>query len=114
MSNLPSLIAHYLATTYPAVLPSFLAAANIPPPDLTHPPNPDLRTVIADHLSQSIAADTAQLSLDPHPPTALEAALDPSIHLRPGRTISGVSADSLLCVRVADLPTRRFDTASAS
>ncbi|TXT04344.1 hypothetical protein VHUM_04111 [Vanrija humicola] len=119
-SSLNALVAHYLAQHYPLVLPPFLGASGTPPPDLSNPPIPDLATVVADAasaaLAQKLAATTlaagiegeslADLVKAPLPPTATLGAVI--------RSVEDVSAANLLAVKVATLPRRTFDTASAS
>lgn len=120
-SSLHNLIAHYLAQNYPLALPPFLGATGIPPPDLTNPPVPDLPTLVADAVSAQLAQQLAATSLSagidgeqtlaelvkaPLPPTATLGAVI--------RSVDDVSAANLLAVKVATLPRRTFDTATAS
>ncbi|KAL7424474.1 hypothetical protein Q5752_000158 [Cryptotrichosporon argae] len=126
-AKLHTLIAHYLATNYPSALAPFLSAAAVPAPDPAHPPTPDLRTLVSDHLSASLAADVSSLtvSTSASAPAAddwsawsladmARLELAPEVKLdRVGRTIDGVSASNLLTVDVRLLPTRTFDTRTA-
>jgi len=127
--HLQVLIAHYLASNYPAVLEPFLQAAQIPTPDVTSPPQPELRTLVQDYLSHRFAEDTGTLTLEDgeiapaddgswrnwksgdmmkvemHPDEGL-------VEVR--RTLEGISASNLLTVDVRRVPRREFDTATAA
>lgn len=124
MANLQTLIAHYLSTSYPSALPSFLAATGLPQPDPSNPPQPDLRTVAQDYLSHQLAKELGSVKL--------EKAYDGSwrgwtardvVALKPEgkkrelkanvRTVEGLSVGNLLGVQVGRVPKRWFDTATA-
>ncbi|WVR09573.1 hypothetical protein IAU60_006642 [Kwoniella sp. DSM 27419] len=126
---LQQLIAHYLATHYPSVLPTFLEASHTPGPDLTNPPSPDLRTLVEDWASAQLAKRVQDVSIQE---VEMEPAQDGSwqgwtlkdmmqVPLAPEvklggmtRSIEGVSAMNLLTVGEAKLPKRYFDTSTAS
>ena len=127
--HLQLLIAHYLATNYPAVLEPFLEAAQIPSPNLIAPPSPDLRTLVQDYVSHHLAQDMDTVSLEDGgviPATdgswrgwtladmlKVEMPLDTRLNgLR--RSLEGISASNLLTVHVGGVPKREFDTTSAS
>ncbi|WWC64744.1 uncharacterized protein I303_107355 [Kwoniella dejecticola CBS 10117] len=123
-----TLIAHYLAQEYPSVLPSFLAASRIPPPDLTRPPVPDLRTLVEDYISQQLVKDLSDAHIEQDvekaddgswrgwtPTDIVKVPLAPEVKLSGiKRSLEGISAMNLLTVGVASVPKRVFDTTSAS
>lgn len=120
-----SLIAHYLATSYPSALPPFLQATGLPQPDLSHPPNPDLRTLAQDYLSSQLADRVHGVALEQKAQdgswrgwTARDVAdleLEQGVKLdRVVRSIDGISADNLLVVVVDRIAKRTFDTSTAS
>ncbi|OCF34194.1 hypothetical protein I316_04144 [Kwoniella heveanensis BCC8398] len=134
---LQSLVAHYLSTNYPSVLPSFLEASHLPAPDPSNPPTPDLRTLVEDYLSSRLAEDLHNASLgqgdtemgadtDMGPANdgswrgwthkeMMKVTMDPRVKLEGvKRNIEGVSAMNLLTVGEAKLPKRVFDTSTAS
>ncbi|KAL1405114.1 hypothetical protein Q8F55_008737 [Vanrija albida] len=119
--SLHSLIAHYLAQNYPLALPPFLGATGTPPPDPANPPIPDLPTLVADAASAALAAQLAATTLSAGIEGAASLAALASAPLPPTaglgaviRTVDDVAAANLLAVRVATLPRRTFDTASAA
>jgi len=123
--SLPDLIAYYLAVNYPSALEHFVQAAGISQPDLAHPPQPDLRSLVEDYVSNQIARDLSVMSVD-------ERVMDGSwdkwttsdiikIELPKERklekvvsTIEGVSAANLLTVGVCNMPRREFDLFTAT
>lgn len=121
-ANLQQLIAAYLLTDYPAALEPFLTAAKIPAPNPEKLPQPDLRTVVQDHLSRQLAdrlAATTLASKSDDGTVPLEELakreLQDGVKMKEVvRTLEGVSATNLLSVQVVDVPRRSFDTASAS
>ena len=122
--HLQNLIAHYLAVNYPAVLEPFLHAARIPAPDPAHPPQPDLRTLVADWTAQQLAEDVSQLGVSTAagsqaapltPRDLLKVTMPPQVELDGVvRSLEGLSAANLLTVQAARVPKREFDTSSAS
>jgi hypothetical protein len=128
--HLQTLIAHYLATNYPAVLPTFLSAAQIATPDLSRPPNPDLRTLVTDYASHHLAQQVAHMALvedqvmEPSKDGSwrgwtlknmIELEMDEGVRLGGlKRSIEGISASNLITVGAERIPKRVFDTASAS
>lgn len=134
--DLAELVAHYLQTTYPAVLPSFLAAANRSAPDPARPPVPDLRTVVQDYLSAQLAASIQALAVskggnggedEPERPATdgswrgwrTSDVMKLGMPQEEGlsgvvRSVEGVSAGNLIAVSVGNVPSRRFDTATAA
>lgn len=134
--DIAELVAHYLQTTYPAVLPSFLAAANRPAPDPSRPPVPDLRTVVQDYLSAQLAASVQALALSNGNTGGGDESEQPATDgswrgwrtsdvMKLGmpqeeelsgvvRSVEGVSAGNLIAVSVGNVPSRRFDTATAA
>lgn len=122
MATLQTLIAHYLATTYPSALPSFLSATGEPAPDTAHPPQPDLRTLAQDYLSHQLAKQFEAVALEKAQDgswagwTAKDVvAMKTEAKVLKGgnRTVEGLSVGNLLGVQVRDVPVRWFDTASA-
>lgn len=125
MSTLQPLIAHYLAVSYPSALPSFLHATGLAPPDLSRPPNPDLRTLAHDYLSSQLAKSVQAVTIDDK---ATDGSWDrwtgrdiSGLQLKPEvrlekvrRNVEGISAANLLAVIVARVPKRRFDTSTAA
>ncbi|WVF67245.1 hypothetical protein IAT40_001993 [Kwoniella sp. CBS 6097] len=128
---LQRLVAHYLSTNYPSVLPSFLEASHLPSPDPSNPPNPDLRTLVEDYLSTQLVKDLNDANIDDGEvemePTndgswrgwthkeMMKVTMDPGVKLEGvKRNIEGVSAMNLLTVGEAKVPKRVFDTATAS
>lgn len=127
--RIPALIAHYLATHYPTALDPFLQAAQIAAPDFSHPPNPDLRTVVEDWSSQQLATSLAMATIDESDIDApardgtwkgwklkdmMKAKLSAGVGLRStDRGFHGVSAANLLTVAAVHVPSREFDTSSA-
>lgn len=125
MSDLQTLIAHYIATSYPSALQSFLQATGTPSPDLSNPPSPDLRTLAQDYASSRLAHTVATLKVDDKATDGswrnwtgrdvAEVQLDPDVKLGGVvRNLEGVSAANLLATLVANVPVRTFDTNSAS
>jgi hypothetical protein len=125
MSTLQPLIAYYLAVSYPSALPSFLQATGLPPPDLSNPPNPDLRTLAHDYLSSQLAKSVQAVTIDDKATdgswdrwTGRDIAglqLKPEVRLEKARrNVEGISAANLLAVIVARVPKRRFDTSTAA
>ena len=117
--NLQDLIAHYLALRYPSVLEEFLRAAQVAPPDLGHPPNPDLRTLVEEYVSARTAEQLGKLQMEEASETSLQdlVKIEMPASVRLGglrRTIEGVGASNLLTVGEAKLPRRRFDLATAT
>ncbi|OXG77673.1 hypothetical protein C349_05210 [Cryptococcus neoformans var. grubii Br795] len=127
--RIPNLIAHYIAIHYPAALDPFLQAAQIAAPDLSHPPNPDLRTVVEDWSSQQLATSLAMTTIDENNTDVpasdgtwkgwklkdmMKAGLREGVGLRStDRGFYGVSAANLLTVGAFHVPRREFDTTSA-
>ncbi|KIR81449.1 hypothetical protein I306_01429 [Cryptococcus gattii EJB2] len=127
--RIPDLIAHYLATNYPTALEPFLQAAQIAAPNPSHPPDPDLRTVIEDWSSQQLAASLATTTIDESDIDAplrdgtwkgwklkdmMKVGLKGGVGLRStDRKFEGVSAANLLTVAAVRVPKREFDTSSA-
>ncbi|WVQ94844.1 hypothetical protein IAU59_001927 [Kwoniella sp. CBS 9459] len=131
---LQSLVAHYLSTNYPSVLPSFLEASHLPPPDPSKPPAPDLRTLVEDYLSNQLVNDLNAATLNQEsdvdmddepskdgswrgwtPKDMMKVTMDPDVKLEGvRRSIEGVSAMNLLTVGEAKVPKRVFDTSTAS
>lgn len=127
--RIPNLIAHYIAIHYPAALDPFLQAAQIAAPDLSHPPNPDLRTVVEDWPSQQLATSLAMTTIDENNTDVpasdgtwkgwklkdmMKAGLREGVGLRStDRGFYGVSAANLLTVGAFHVPRREFDTTSA-
>ncbi len=125
VDHIQSLIAHYLAASYPSALPSFLEATGLPRPDLANPPNPDLRTLAQDYLSSQLAEQVQAVHLEEKASdgswrhwrssdvAALE--LDKGVKLeKVVRSIDGISAANLLVTTVCRIPKRTFDTSKAS
>ena len=126
MSNLQYLVAHYLAQNYPSVAAEFCAAAHVSVPDLSQPPDPDLRTLVEDYISSSFARRIGDVGLgdgeeEPAQDGSWRGWKCKDIMRLPlkgslggiERVISGVTASNLLTVGFERLPTRRFDTSSA-
>lgn len=140
MASLQTLIAHYLATSYPSALPSFLSATGEPFPDIAHPPDPDLRTLAQDYLSHQLAKQLENVVIEKKQDGSWEgwSARDvmgvqaPRRVLRvgdggrgegigrgtesgrrKGSRIEGLSVGNLLGVQVGDIPKRWFDTTKA-
>jgi len=127
-SHLPKLVAHYLATDYPSVLPHFLEAARVPSPDLSSPPSPDLRTLLQDYLSYRVAEDLKHVAIEEREEPAQDGSwrgwglqdlmrveMKPEVKLEGAkRSIEGVSASNLLTVQAQRVPKREFDLGSAS
>lgn len=122
MANLQTLIAHYLATSYPSALPSFLSATGEPEPDTAHPPQPDLRTLAEDYLSHQLAKQFEAVALEKAQDgswtgwTAQDVVAIKSnarVLQNGGRTMEGLSVSNLLGVQEGDVPVRWFDTATA-
>ena len=129
--HLQTLVSHYLAANYPAVLEPFLHAAQISPPNTASPPSLDLRTLVQDYLSHRLAEEMRSVAMDDRE-AAPELARDGSWwgwRLRDmmevemtreerlsgvTRTVEGISASNLLTVGVARVPKREFDTGSAA
>ena len=132
MATLQTLIAHYLATSYPSALPSFLSATGEAPPDLAHPPQPDLRTVAQDYLSAQLAKQFEGVGVN----AKVEKAQDGSwagwtardvvgmkiarrelrvstIAAGTERTVEGLSVGNMLSVGKGEVPRRWFDTSTA-
>lgn len=120
-----ALVAHYIATSYPTALQSFLIATGQPSPDLNNPPNPDLRTLAEQYESSRLADAIRVVKVDDKAQdgswrnwTASDVASVPlaaDIKLeKVVRSIDGVSAANLLATIVASVPERRFDTSTAS
>ncbi|ORY33390.1 WD40-repeat-containing domain protein [Naematelia encephala] len=121
--SLPNLIAHYLATNYPSVLDAFVQAAHIAPPDVTQPPNPDLRTLLSDWQSQQVTERLEAVTIDENAEgwqkwklrDFTKIAMSPEEKLLGAkRTLEGITAANLLTVQVQHVPKRVFDLASAS
>lgn len=99
---------------------NLLTIVGLPPPDLAVPPQPDLRTLYQDFKSGSLADAVEGLKVDvtdgrlkPKDLAAIQ--LDPGVKLDAVvRIIDGVSATNLLSALLTTIPTRSFDTASAS
>ncbi len=125
--HLQHLIAYYLAEHYPSVLEPFLEAAQIPRPNVSSPPSPDLRTLLQDYISHRLVEQLSEVDLDDR----MEPAQDGSWRgWEPGdmmkvemaqevrlsgvrRTLEGISASNLLTVEVVRVPKREFNTACA-
>ncbi|WVW86312.1 hypothetical protein I302_108354 [Kwoniella bestiolae CBS 10118] len=127
-SHLQTLIAHYLAQNYPSVLPSFLSASHTAPPDLAQPPEPDLRTLVEDYISEQLVKDLGDVDIDEDMEPAMDgswrgwttkdivkSSLPPEVTLQGvRRSIEGISAMNLLTVGEGKIPRRVFDTSTAS
>jgi hypothetical protein len=121
VASVPELIAAYLHTNYPAALESFLQAAKIPAPDAQNLPRPDLRTVVEDFVSRQLAERLGAVSLESEHDGKFslddlaKRELDQGVEMKEVvRTLEGVSAANLLSVDVVHVPSRSFDTATAS
>lgn len=121
-ASLHVLIAHYLATNYPGALPSFLSSTGTPPPDLSHPPVPDLQTLVSDGQSYELARQLGSSSLnnvaekqgwDLPLEKLAQVPLKPGDGLTPDREIKVLTTGNLLALAVGPIPERRFDTATA-
>ncbi|WRT70093.1 uncharacterized protein IL334_007087 [Kwoniella shivajii] len=126
--HLKTLVAHYLAQNYPSVLPPFLSASHVPAPDLSQPPQPDLRMLVEDYLSTQIAKDLGEIQVDERMEQAMDGSwrgwttkemmkvpLPAQVSLSAvKRSIEGISAMNLLTVGEGRIPKRIFDTTSAS
>lgn len=127
-SHLQSLIAHYLAQNYPTVLQPFLSAANLTAPDLSNPPQPDLRTLISDWQSLKLAEELAAVQVEDVEQPAqdgswkgwklddmIKVEMHPSVRLNGlKRTLDNITATNLLTVQCGRLPKRVFDTSTAT
>lgn len=125
--HLQTLIAHYLSANYPSVLPAFIAAAQLPEPDPTHPPRPDLQSLVTEFYAHQASIDLAATTLDDaHELTqdgswrgwtardVVKLGMPPEVKLNGvQRTIEGISAANLLTVDVVKVPKRVFDTSTA-
>lgn len=119
-AGLHALIAHYLATNYPAALPAFLTSTNTPPPDPTSPPVPDLQTLVSDGQSYELARQLGATSL-PAEAGGWAAPLEKLAQvplrdgdgLTPQREIPVLTTGNLLALAVGPIPEREFDTAAA-
>lgn len=124
--HLQTLIAHYLASNYPSVLPSFLAAAQSPELDTDRPPRPDLQSLVTEFYAHQASIDLASTTLEDDERVydgnwagwtagqvmKIEMPNDVKLGgLR--RTIEGISATNLLTVGVSKVPRRSFDTSIA-
>lgn len=126
--HLQRLVAHYLASNYPAVLETFLTAAQIPAPDLTSPPRPDLQTLIADYESYQLSQHLEATSIDEETQPAqdgtwrgwklgdmLKVGMSKEVRLSGvKRTYEDISAANLLTVGVQAVPWRSFNTSNAA
>jgi WD40 repeat protein len=127
MDPLQNLVAYYLAVNYPTVLKPFIEAANIPSPDVTAPPNPDLRTLVSDWRSRQLMEDLQSVTLEEPSRISngswkgwitkemVQVEMPDAVHLNGvRRTLAGVTATNLLTVKTAMIPKRVFDLGSAS
>lgn len=124
--HLQTLIAHYLASNYPSVLPAFLSAAHLAEPGVAQPPRPDLQSLVTEFYAHQASIDLASTTLDD-----AERVYDGDwagwtakqvmrIEMRDDvklggvrRTLEGISATNLLTVGVVKVPRRTFDTTIA-
>ncbi|WWC91850.1 uncharacterized protein L201_006797 [Kwoniella dendrophila CBS 6074] len=127
-SDLQNLVAHYLAANYPSVLSSFLSASQTPPPDLSQPPVPDLRTLVEDYVSEQITRNLQDVQIDHDmekatdgswkgwtPNDIVKISLPSEVKLQGvKRSIEGISAMNLLTVGTTQIPRRVFDTSIAA
>ncbi|WVQ84556.1 hypothetical protein IAT38_006710 [Cryptococcus sp. DSM 104549] len=125
--HLPILIAHYLATNYPSVLQPFIQAAHISSPDLLNPPSPDLQTLVGNWLSENVAVQLANVTLDSKfkslsngswtgwkAEDMVQLGIKDGVALKgPRRSLGHISASNLLTVDVLKVPTRQFNTSLA-
>lgn len=121
-ASLHALIAHYLAANYPAALPSFLSSTKAPPPDLDHPPVPDLQTLVSDGQSYELARQLRGASLaeaESEGPwsgpleSLTKTPLREGDELKPNRELSVLTTGNLLAVTCGLIPEREFDTSAA-
>jgi hypothetical protein len=124
--NLQALIAHYLASNYPSVLPAFLEATHVPEPDLENPPRPDLPSLVTEFFAIQASIDLSNVKIDDHEIShdgswkgwtarqAMKVELPAEVRLGGvRRTLEGISAANLLTVGVQKVPKRVFDTSIA-
>jgi len=124
--NLQALIAHYLASNYPSVLPYFLEATHASKPDLDNPPRPDLPSLVNEFFAIQASIDLSNVKIDDHeishdgswkgwtPRQIMKVELPADMRLGGvRRTLEGISAANLLTVGVQKVPKRIFDTSSA-
>ena len=125
--NLKTLIAHYLATNYPQVLPAYIEAAQLPQPDPSNPPRPDLQSLVTEFYAQQASIDLAATTIHDDDKVYSGGSwagwgvrdvmkIDMSPEVRLGgvkRTLEGISAANLLTVGVVKVPRRSFDTSIA-
>ena len=128
-AHLQHLVAHYLANNYPTVLQPFLDAVRISSPDLSNPPQPDLRTLVSDFMSHKLAEEMRSVALEDAEMTLAndgdwrgwriedmtKVQMPETVRLAGvRRTLEGISAANLLTVEVVTVPKREFDTATAA
>lgn len=125
--HLKTLIAHYLASNYPSVLPAFIEAAQLPQPDPSHPPRPDLQSLVTEFYAQQASIELAATTLQEDDKvydgdswkgwSAKDVMkIEMPQELRLGgvrRTLEGITAANLLTVGVVKVPRRNFDTSIA-
>lgn len=114
--RLPDLVAHYLSSHYPSVLPAFLHASGTAPPDPTSPPVPDLQTLVSDAQTSALATKLGSTSIDelkgaaailaqPLPAKDTLSEVD--------RAFEHITDGNLLAVVVGDVPHRELNTSTA-
>ncbi|WVO16717.1 hypothetical protein L204_104398 [Cryptococcus depauperatus] len=121
-----NLIAHYLASSYPSVLEPFLRASKASLPDPARPPQPDLRTLVEDWLSEQLAQQMAVATIDENKELVrngswqgwkikdmLRIKLKENVEFSVRSKIEGISAANLLSVTALHVPCREFDTSLA-
>lgn len=111
------------------MLEPFLAATHLPRPDLTSPPHPDLQTLVVDYESYQLSQQLESSRIDHDEAESsvygawssrnladmLKVELPKHVKLSGvKRTYEGISAANLLTIRVQAVPSRTFDTTTAS
>lgn len=116
--HLKTLVAHYLSTHYPTLLPSYLDASGAAPPSPTSPPVPDLRTLVCDAQSSQLAEQLSRTRLDAAPTSGVASIVAQPLPAedtlsRVERAFDDITDANLLAVVVGDIPRRRLNTATA-